>query len=257
MKRNVQLCLPHKTNTLYIFGWALLLLLTSLFQSTLLTAASPQDLTQQEKETIAYVEAAIAKGARHISLLSADVLQMEGMSSPKVRHFLNNLCSKPNTHYLEIGCWKGSTLVSSLFNNDITVSSATAIDNWISFSGPKKEFQENCRNFLSGAKLNFYEVDCFKINPKDLCNFPITTYFYDGEHTELDQELAFVHYNDVFADLFIAVIDDWNHPPVQKGTRNAFAKLNYQILFEAILPSNFNGDTENWWNGLYVAVIRK
>jgi len=58
-------------------------------------------------------------------------------------------------------------------------------------------------------------------------------------------------------DTFISIIDDWNWKGVQTGTKQAFKKLGYEILFEKILPANFNQDRQNWWNGLYVAVIRK
>ena len=53
------------------------------------------------------------------------------------------------------------------------------------------------------------------------------------------------------------MIDDWNRSNVREGTKAAFEKLNYQILFEKVLPSRFENDPETWWNGLYVAVIRK
>src|SRR4051812_41711122 len=87
-------------------------------------------LNEKEKFLIAHVKASIENGNNHISQLNDAVLGIQGMSSPKVRHFLNNLCTMNDSHYLEIGCWKGSTFVSSLFNNEKTVLSAIAIDNW-------------------------------------------------------------------------------------------------------------------------------
>jgi len=52
-------------------------------------------------------------------------------------------------------------------------------------------------------------------------------------------------------------VDDWNWVRVRKGTFAAFRKLGYQILFERALPGERPLDDENWWNGLYVAVIRR
>ena len=71
--------------------------------------------TENEQALIAHVCMSIERAEKHLSRLYEDVLQIDGMSSAKVRHFLNNLCSKPNTHYLEIGVWKGSTFLASLF----------------------------------------------------------------------------------------------------------------------------------------------
>ncbi len=226
----------------------------------LVIAFSPifaENQTAKEQMVIAHVQMCIAKAETLQSNLNQGVLSIEGMSSPKVRHFLNNLCSMPNTHYLEIGCWKGSTFVAALYGNNQTISSAVALDNWSEFGGPKDAFELNCATFLPANAYAFHSKDCFKIDPKSVCNNPVNIYFYDGAHTQEDQELAFTHYNEVLDNVFVAVVDDWNHPPVSVGTRSAFNKLGYKILFERILPARWNGDTENWWNGLYIAVIRK
>ena len=86
---------------------------------------------------------------------------------------------------------------------------------------------------------------------------PVNVYFYDGGHTATTQEKAFTYFNPILDDLFIAVVDDWNWDCVVEGTFMAFDKLRYEVLFDIALPANGNGDLENWWNGLYVAVIRK
>lgn len=40
-----------------------------------------------------------------------------GLSSLRVKSLINNLCSKDNTKYLEIGVYKGSTILSAVANN--------------------------------------------------------------------------------------------------------------------------------------------
>lgn len=210
----------------------------------------------KEQLLINHLKNSIELGSQEKSNLNQNILNIQGMSSPKVRHFLNNLCTLPNSSYLEIGVWKGSTFVSALYQNQNTISQAIGIDNWSEFGGPLKEFLSNTAYFLSNAKYQFHPVDSFTID-KSIFKQPVNIYFYDGTHTPLAQELAFTYYNDILDDVFIAVVDDWNSDDVKNGTYAAFKKLNYEILFEQILPANFNGDIENWWNGLYVAVIRK
>jgi hypothetical protein len=214
-------------------------------------------LTEREKAMISHVETCITRGENLHSKLSDEIIKLEGMSSPKVRHFLNNLCTMTDVSYLEIGCWKGSTFVASMFENHANILSAVAIDDWSDFGGPKEEFLDNCSKFLGANRYAFYEKNCFAFDIKPIFERPVNIYFYDGAHTESAQELAFTYYDSVLDDVFVAVVDDWNHPPTVTGTRNAFQKLGYQILFERILPANWNGDTTNWWNGLYVSVIRK
>jgi hypothetical protein len=206
---------------------------------------------------IEHLKSSIAMSYIGSSKLPQEVLSIQGMSSSKVRHFLNNLCSLPGTNYLEIGVWRGSTWISALYGNQKSINKAIAIDNWSEFGGPYSEFVQNCRRFLPNTQYEFYSADCFAIEKSKIFKEPVNIYFYDGEHSAISQELAFTFYDDRLDDVFIAVVDDWNFPSVPQGTREAFEKLNYEILFEAVLPASHNGDLQNWWNGLYVAVIRK
>jgi hypothetical protein len=206
-----------------------------------------------ESQVIAFVQDAVSKANKEESKLSAEALSIDGMSSPKVRHLLNNLCSSQGVRYLEIGSWKGSTLIAALYENNIP---AIAIDNWSEFGGPRHDFYSNVKKFIPDAPLKVHEMDCFSIN-KQLFPSKINVYFYDGGHSHADQEAAFTYYNDIFEDVFVAIVDDWNWPQVQSGTFSAFKKLKYKILFSQELKSKGNGDTSSWWNGIYIAVIKK
>lgn len=206
---------------------------------------------------IVHVKNSIQMATNGKSKLTSNILGIEGMSSSKVRHFLNNLCALPEAFYFEVGVWRGSTFVSALYQNTATLYGAIAIDNWAQFGGPKGDFLANTSKYLAKNSFRFYEQDVFSVDVKDIFNLPVTIYFYDGDHTAEAQRSAFTYFNTIFADTFIAVVDDWNHEPTRIGTKQAFAELGYTILFEQILPANYNGDLANWWNGLYVAVIQK
>lgn len=230
----------------------------TVFNLACIALCLPTASTCMDDQTlINHVQQSIANAQKGISKLTKEVLAIEGMSSAKNRHLLNNICSLPNANYLEIGVWKGSTFVAALYSNTATLKATIAIDNFTQFGGPKKEFLQNVASFLPNNKVEFYDYDCFKIRKTFIFKNPITIYFFDGDHTALAQQLAFTYYNDVFADTFIALVDDWNHEPTRIGTKQAFKELNYTILFEQELPAKFNGDLENWWNGLYIAVIKK
>lgn len=239
------------------FSFVLLIVVNGWLNPFALLVANEEIQNSKEHELLTHVIQSIEKASAEISKLNSDVLQIQGMSSSKVRHLLNNLCSYPNTNYLEIGCWMGSTWVSALFGNEDSILNAIAIDDWSLFGGPINEFQSNCRKFLSNISFNLYSENCFKLDVLSRIKHPINIYFYDGGHTLLDQEMAFTYYDKVLDDVFIAIVDDWNWMDVQEGTKTAFDKLGYHILFETVLPARWNSDKENWWNGLYVAVIRK
>jgi hypothetical protein len=212
--------------------------------------------TFEECSLVEHVKKSIANAEVLKSHLKEAQLKIPGMSSEKVRHFLNQLCGLPDCTYLEVGSYKGSTLIGALYGHQKTLLEATACDNWSEFEGPRSEFLENCDNFLSGYPLFIHECDSFNLDLRSI-TYPVKVYFYDGNHSFEAQEKAFTYYDAVFEDLFVAVVDDWNWSDVREGTFAAFKKLGYKILFEKYLPARFNQDTENYWNGLYVVVISK
>jgi hypothetical protein len=153
----------------------------------------------------------------------------------------------PNSKYLEIGVWKGSTFYSALYKNKPQY--AVAIDNWSEFNGPKEDFAQTVKSLET--QFEFFCGDCFKID-KALFKSRFNIYFYDGCHSEIAQEMALTYYYDALENEFIFICDDWNAPEAQTGTKKGIEKTGLKILNEWVLPARFNGDKENWWNGLYI-----
>jgi len=214
-------------------------------------------VSPRENLLLDHLAESIEKAKAGISKINEDefILQLPGMSSPRVRHLLNQLCSLPATNYLEIGLWRGATFVSALFENEKSVHSAIGIDNWCRWAGAlgsEQHCRYNCSLFIPQKIYQIHTEDSFSIQKETLFKKPINVYFYDGTHTEEAQEMAFTFYNEILDDLFIAVIDDWEWERVQKGTFSAFKKLGYKILYERHLSNK-----EAWWNGLYVALVKK
>ena len=163
---------------------------------------------------------------KYISKIDEDILNMEGMTGKKTRHFYNNLCSMEDTRYLEIGSWKGSSLCSCMCNNKIT---CLAIDNWKFLGGPKEEFILNFNKYKDKNIASFLESDCWNVNVTHLqLNYKFNIYMYDGNHDENSHHKALEYYLDCLDDIFIYLVDDWNWEKVRKGTMNSINdnKLN-------------------------------
>ena len=184
--------------------------------------------------------------------LNQKALQMSGMSSFKVRNFLNKLLEIPDARYLEIGVWQGATFYSALYGN--SPQFAVAIDNFSQFEGSEQIFQANLNDV--GVPFEFINSDSFVTKGK-LQSKKFNIYFYDGCHLESSQFKAIEYYYDNMDDEFIYICDDWNWPDVKNGTSRAIQSKNLSIVKEWDLPANGNGDLENWWNGLWVAILRK
>ena len=195
------------------------------------------------------------------SKINDNILDIEGMSGVKSRHFFNNICSYDDTRYLEIGSFHGSTFSSALYNNNIK---AVSIDNWSEFGDqrPKEHFLKNLEKYKGSSDVNFIEKDCWDVDINELPNFNV--YFYDGHHSEESQFKALDLYRDCLDDQFILIVDDWNWENVRKGTYRGITKNNMKIIYQYELYTNDKNEHSTlsfkysmWHNGLVALVIQK
>jgi hypothetical protein len=211
------------------------------------------------EELKAHVEACFEKAENGESNITGEILNMEGMSGKKTRHFYNNLLHRDNVNYLEIGTWKGSSACSAMYGNKANV---VCIDNWSQSGGPKNVFLTNFYKYMGENNARFIEQDSFAVDVSQLPKFNI--YLYDGHHSEESHFKALTHYYNCLDDMFIYVVDDWNDKNVRTGTINAIRHLNLSVLYEKEIRLTTN-DThtpidiakETWWNGIYVAILQK
>lgn len=200
----------------------------------------------------ARVEAAIDMAEHGQSRLPKAVLELEGMSSPKVRHFLSNVTAFPDTRYLEIGCYKGSTLIAALYGKDIK---HWAIDNFCEYHSSEELLRSRCA--AHGVQPNFFNADCFSLDLDAAGIRDVNVYFYDGWHSFGAQVEALGHFIDrMEKPQFIYIVDDWGGTegePVRNGTKTAIQVLNLNVIYERALPGYEGG----WWNGLWVGVLSR
>lgn len=210
------------------------------------------------------LDEAFIKAINGISNLSPEILEEQGSSGRIGRHLHNNLSSIFNGElkYLEIGTQRGLSFCTSLYNNPYKY--ACVIDNWCE-GDHRIKFKDNMSRFLKDKEFDVYDQDCWTVDLDKQIKEKINFYFYDGWHSIEAQEKAFSYYNPVLEDVFLCMVDDWNCPNVRKGTFDAFNKLNYQVLISrSLFTENYNnvispgaGNSQTWWNGLYIALISK
>jgi hypothetical protein len=75
-----------------------------------------------------FVEASLHMADNGQSKASERELELHSTSSRRLKSLLNNLCSKPNTRYLELGVYKGGSLLSAAIGNK--GFEAVAVDNY-------------------------------------------------------------------------------------------------------------------------------
>lgn len=221
-------------------------------------------------ELVELVKKSINDAENEKSKCNEDVLSVAGMSSTKCRHLLNNLCSFPETVYLEIGTWKGSTIIAASYKNN---GKFYCIDSWKSKfkqkENPYELFLENKEKFKNESNIIHFKSDSWEFD-KSHIKEKVNIYFYDGDHTLEGTQKAFEYYDDLFEDQFVMLMDDWNRPHIRKSTNIAIK--NYKIKFEQVFKtpngkndphgegeygSMKNRTIDTWWNGLYLAVLEK
>jgi hypothetical protein len=205
------------------------------------------------------VERAFHNAEHNLSKITNEIIDMDGMSGTKTRHFYNNLLNTEDARYLEIGTWKGSSVCSAMCKNKAKV---VCIDNWSEFGGPKSQFLANFAKFKGENEATFIENDCFKVDVSILPKFNI--YMYDGNHTNESHYKALLHYYNCLDDVFIFIVDDWNWKDVRHGTVNSIKKLNLKVLYEKEVRLTWDNShtpepqaKATWWNGIYVAILQK
>jgi len=205
------------------------------------------------------IDTAFKNAENNISKITNDIINMDGMSGTKTRHFYNNLLNTPDARYLEIGTWKGSSVCSAMCSNKANV---ICIDNWSEFGGPKSEFLTNFNKFRGQNNAYFIENDCYKVDVSTLPKFNI--YMYDGNHTNESHYKALLHYYNCLDDVFIFIVDDWNWKSVRDGTVNSIKKLNLSVLYEKEIRLTWDEShtppliaSQTWHNGIYVAILKK
>jgi hypothetical protein len=208
---------------------------------------------------VEHLNKSIANAEKEISNINSEILSLRGMSSPKIRHFLNNVVSFPECRYLEIGCWKGSTTISALYKNN--PDKYWVIDNFsevfIDSENTRDEFHLNFNRIL-GKTPNLIDADFSNINLESHGISNVNVYLYDGKHTDEAQYQALSKYYTAMENEFIFLVDDWNWSTVERATKNAISGLGLKVAFEKVMPAKQEGqDLENWWNGFYVSVLKK
>jgi len=207
------------------------------------------------------------------SKITPEILSLEGMTGIKTKHFYNNLLSgETRLNYLEIGVWRGSSFISSMYKN-MNVQGLAIDDFNPNYGGPgagaenQRIFLDNLNKHLhSGEKFNVKVEEFYKLDPKELPKTDV--YLYDGDHIEHFQYNAFKKMHECFADICIVVIDDWNAKGVQDGTNRAKSEMPSEIPFEIVYEREIKYTEDGshtpidlakseYWNGIYVAVLKK
>jgi len=226
-------------------------------------------LRKQDRELHPYVSHVIKSiddSAMKKSNFNQNEFDIEGLSSNRVRHFLNNLCSMEDSVYLEIGSYTGSTFIPAIINNSVRsyavdnynqkdISPARSDLDWNGSKNPKDDLLKNLKRY----GVNNYSVFNCEVSELSHLNFTKSPniLFYDGDHSFENQYRCLNHIINYMQNIFIMVVDDANFIDVVPSVKKVLEDSDFKILFEKQIFTPQLEDSTSWWNGLFIAVVEK
>lgn len=211
------------------------------------------------------IDYALTRAEQLQSSLNQEVLDIPGLTSYKVKHFLNNIVSDGD-HYCEVGSFRGATLISACFNNNITatsiedrsqadISPATR-DFEVSFTDEAASELYNNTIKYTPNQVKFVAADVNKLKEGDI-DKKIDVLFYDGAHDLYNQSRLFKNFYEHLSDQAIVIVDDWNWLTVRDGTVSAFRSSPVKIKYKKLIRTSINEDPSDFWNGLGIFYVEK
>jgi hypothetical protein len=193
--------------------------------------------------------------------------EIQGITSNRVRHFLNNLCSHDDVVYLELGTLMGSTFFAATMGNDVEnigvddysdpeCKPMTNNLHWSEVGNAFDEFQRHFKKYENGKSL-FLKSDILNLKEEDFQGKKPNVVFYDANHDYVQQLNALNHIAPFLADKFILVVDDANFDGVIESAIQFVKDNNYDLYFERKILSKIIENPTHWWNGLFVMVLEK
>ncbi len=183
--------------------------------------------------------------------LRKELIKIDSMSTYAIGYLINRICKNLSKSqvYLNIGCWKGFSLIAGMVNTQCKV---IGVDNFSQFNGPKNEFFYNFNN-LKKHNHFFFEQDYKKYfesldHNKDKFDF----YFYDGEHS-YDNQIKNLEIANNFLNIgSLVLIDDINFDEVYEGTLNFINKSNSKFEIVKEIKTVNNHCHPSFWNGIMI-----
>jgi hypothetical protein len=191
------------------------------------------------------------------------VVDIPGLSSDRVCNFLNRLVARMDDEecYLEVGTWKGRTLLSAAHDNPNRLCIGCDIfRTWGRFTGPgflaKRALMRNIETHRPrGAEVRFFHMSSRELFGQRLIPRPVGVYFYDGDHSYGGTFHGIVAGSAYLAERAIVLVDDWNDPVIRSATADALEQANLACLWRASLPGEHG--PIGWWNGLGAFYVEK
>lgn len=228
------------------------------------------------KITEAFVDAALELSDGGIAKISDREREIFGLSSVRLRSLLNNLCHKDDTNYLELGVYKGATLISAMYGNPKT--KAVGVDNYkyderepkkfaaegTIWENIKSQLHDNLRRYedpdmavnvnnLTMIEADFQTVDLSKHAKFDVCFFDI------NPASVAEYDAFFEHIVPSLKTESVIVFSNYSNDKNAKELDAAFVRHadKLEITWKRHRISGGLSDATQYYSGILIAGVKR
>ena len=210
---------------------------------------------------------AIDDGNTQTSNFKPERYSIPGLSSNRVRHFLNSLCSYDDVVYLELGTYTGSTFFAATMGNktkcigvddfsEPNVRPVVERGQWTECGNPYDTLVKNWQKYENGNAA-FVKASAEELTEEDFGGSKVNILFYDANHDIMAQMNNLNHLLPFLDDKFILIVDDANFDGVVEGAVTWAQENNLKCYFERKILSSVIESPVHWWNGIHIMVLEK
>ncbi|HTW89179.1 MAG TPA: class I SAM-dependent methyltransferase [Candidatus Binataceae bacterium] len=182
--------------------------------------------------------------------------QIRGMATENKLMLLNLAVAHLGPHevYVEVGCYRGLSLVCAAAGN--ARASIYACDNFSQFKGSSDQLRQTLAAHTPPGQVRFFDLEFREF----LLHAPwrpaqIGVYFYDGGHSFADQYEGLKYALPSFANDALVIIDDTNKRNVRSANRLFAASVKgFEPVLDLRTPRNHS---PTWWNGIQLYRVRQ
>ena len=203
---------------------------------------------------ISHIELSIEKAENLESNITPEILEIEGTSNVKTRHFYNNLCSMDNAKYLAIDNITEECVCSALSNNSITcITMGDWSDECMELDSDDRsvrpKYIKNLQKYSNNCNYNYINVKWqgSDVEPvfKDRGRFNVYTNSssYTDKSTHRESLEFFL---EGLSDEFIYIVNNWNESGFKESILENINDNNLEISYQ-----------NDSFNGLCIFVLKK
>lgn len=222
-----------------------------------------------------WVAASLEQADNERSKISERERDLFGLSSIRLKCLINNLCAGGKVNYLELGVYKGATLISSVFGNDCK---AVGVDNFkyddrepkkwapegFIWDNMKSQLEANIKRYdlhpetkipgsITIVQSDFEKIDWTKQPKFNVCLFDITPV-----NQALYDEFFEKTLNAMAMEFVIVFTNQSNAQHAEELNKSLLRHQDkFTIQFSEIRTSGGTSDASRYYSGIRVLNIKK